>query len=317
MSQSGILSNAAASPQAAAGTTNASGAAYGSNDEFLALLAQVIAPAAAEPDLPVTTPVAAKALPVDDAQAADAAALAALSQLPFAVPLPLPATNVPAPTTAPATTDDGAAVQDLLQTLAPALEAQVAAVPAADAGAKWLAPDDPLPDATASTDDATTAAALNAPPPRLETSGDGRTTLVVHKIDVPVGHPRWAESVGHEVRLLVERGVPSATLKLSPEHLGPVEVRIDLSGDKANVWFGAAHADTRAALTDAIPRLREMFAGAGLTLGDTGVRQDMPNRAGTSGSASGHGFGSDGDGIVTEAPAVDRLVRVGLVDAYA
>ncbi len=315
MSQSGIPANAAAGAQGAAGAANAASAAYGSNDEFLALLAQVIAPAAAEPDLPVTPPVAAKALPVEDAQAVDAAALAALAQLPFAIPLPLPAANVPAP--AAATTDEGAAAQDLLQTLAPTLGAQVAALPAVDVGAKWLAPDDPLPDATASTDGATRAAALNAPPPRLEMGGDGRTTLVVHKIDVPVGHPRWAESVGHEVRLLVERGVPSATLKLSPEHLGPVEVRIDLSGDKANVWFGAAHADTRAALTDAIPRLREMFAGAGLTLGDTGVRQDMPNRAGTSGNSSGSVFGSENDGIVTEAPAVDRLVRMGLVDAYA
>jgi flagellar hook-length control protein FliK len=161
------------------------------------------------------------------------------------------------------------------------------------------------------------AAAAAAAPPRVEATGNGREVAVIRRLETPVGHGRWAESVGHEVRLLVERGVQSATLRLTPEHLGPVEVRIDLVGDKTNVWFGAAHADTRAALTDAIPKLREMFSGAGLMLGDTGVRQDTPGRFGTPGAQPAFGNAADGDAAAPVTASVAVGLNVGLVDAYA
>ncbi len=309
MSQSGVATSAAAGVQGASGNTGPGATGGLSGDEFLALLAQVIAPPAlAAEDAP-------PALAAQDAAGDDVPVDPALAAWPLGVPLPVPAG--PLPPAGTATGAPGESASDPLQALAPVLDGRVPALPAANEAARLVSPDDPMLDADASADGSEAPGALAAPAPRVEAGADGRETLVVRRIEVPVGHPRWAESVGHEVRLLVERGLPSATLKLSPEHLGPVEVRIDLSGDKANVWFGAAHADTRAALTDAIPRLREMFAGAGLTLGDTGVRQDMSGRAGTPGHAGGFAGPAGSDGAVVEVPAVDRLVRVGLVDAYA
>jgi flagellar hook-length control protein FliK len=145
------------------------------------------------------------------------------------------------------------------------------------------------------------------------TPGGGHA--VVRTIPVPVADHRWPERVGHEIRILVDGGVQQATLRLNPEHLGPVEVRIDVVNDRANVVFGASHADTRAALNDAIPKLREMFAGAGLTLGDAGVRQDAPGanpqplqRAATDGFV---------DGTEESPGSVITVSHVGLVDAYA
>jgi len=119
--------------------------------------------------------------------------------------------------------------------------------------------------------------------------------------------------VGHEVRLLVERGVSSATLRLAPEHLGPIEIRIDVVEDKANVWFGATHADTRAALADALPRLRDMLAGSGMLLGDAGVRQDTP------GGSRDHALQSPSACGQPESVEPERVhvARIGLVDAYA
>ena len=60
----------------------------------------------------------------------------------------------------------------------------------------------------------------------------------------------------------------TTSLRLWPEHLGPLEVRITMNDDQASVWFGAAHADTRAAIENALPRLRELFASQGLSLTD-------------------------------------------------
>ena len=65
-------------------------------------------------------------------------------------------------------------------------------------------------------------------------------------------------------------------MRVSPEHLGPVEVKISVHNGDASVWFGANHPDTRAALEQALPRLREMFANQGLTLTDSGVSRESP-----------------------------------------
>jgi flagellar hook-length control protein FliK len=60
--------------------------------------------------------------------------------------------------------------------------------------------------------------------------------------------------------------------------LGPVEVRIDVRDGATSVWFGAAHPDTRSALEQSLPRLRELFAASGLLLADAGVARDAPRQ---------------------------------------
>jgi len=168
-------------------------------------------------------------------------------------------------------------------------------------------PVEPPPPTTTFGFDATLAATRAGAPSPTSLGESVRT------VQVPVGDRHWPDAVGHEVRLLVERGVSSATLRLSPEHLGPVEVRIEVVEDKANVWFGAANADTRAALADALPRLRDMLAASGMLLGDAGVHQDAPggsrNPALQPPSASGQ------PESVEPEPA--HVARIGLVDAYA
>src|SRR5690606_20688457 len=59
---------------------------------------------------------------------------------------------------------------------------------------------------------------------------------------------------------------------------GPLEVRISMNQNTAHIWFGAQHADTRAVLAETLPRLREMFAEAGLSLGHAGVSQEAPGQ---------------------------------------
>lgn len=135
-------------------------------------------------------------------------------------------------------------------------------------------------------------------------------------VNVPVGSSRWADEIGSRMTMMVEQGKHTASLRLSPEHLGPLEVRITMNGDQASVQFGAAHADTRSALENALPRLREMFASQGLSLADANVSREPPRQqqnATPLPSSSSSGFGGD-EGVTSVSAA---QVRLGLLDAYA
>lgn len=129
-----------------------------------------------------------------------------------------------------------------------------------------------------------------------------------------VGTQAWNEELGTRVTVMAERGQQSASLRLSPEHLGPLEIRIAIRDDQASVWFGAAHADTRAAIEHALPRLREMFAAQGMSLTDAGVSREPPREQLPTPSRQGSGVAE---------PASETLVtslqvsRAGLIDAYA
>ena len=130
----------------------------------------------------------------------------------------------------------------------------------------------------------------------------------------PVGSAAWADEIGTRVVMMTESGNHTASLKLSPEHLGPLEISITVRDDKASVWFGAAHADTRAAIETALPRLREMFEAQGLSLADAGVFREPPReqpvvKNNTTSAVQGE--------ATEEVASVSSRARLGLVDAYA
>ena len=130
----------------------------------------------------------------------------------------------------------------------------------------------------------------------------------------PVGSAAWADEIGTRVVMMTEAGNHTASLKLSPEHLGPLEISITVRDDKASVWFGAAHADTRAAIETALPRLREMFEAQGLSLADAGVFREPPREQPV--VKNNAVSGEQGD-VTEEVASVSGRARLGLVDAYA
>jgi flagellar hook-length control protein FliK len=139
-------------------------------------------------------------------------------------------------------------------------------------------------------------------------------SAVTHTVHSPVGSAAWADEVGTRVVMMTESGNHTASLKLSPEHLGPLEINITVRDDKASVWFGAAHADTRAAIETALPRLREMFESQGLSLADAGVFREPPREQPAVKNDSMSAGQSD---VAEEVTSVNVRARLGLVDAYA
>lgn len=138
------------------------------------------------------------------------------------------------------------------------------------------------------------------------------------QLGLPVGSHGWAEELGTRLALQSVRGEYSGSLRLSPEHLGPLEVQIRLQDDKASVVFGAQHADTRTALHEALPRLRELFASSGLQLLDASVTRDgsrqqaLPPRV-----ARGLGVAAVTDSPPEARPLAMGLRHRGLVDTIA
>jgi flagellar hook-length control protein FliK len=115
---------------------------------------------------------------------------------------------------------------------------------------------------------------------------------------------------------MANQGLESASLKLSPEHLGPLEIHISVRDGDASVWFGATQPDTRAAIEQALPRLRQMFASQGLTLADAGVSRESPRQQSKTSSSQGVAAMSNVGGADLPISAAMR-VSLGLLDTYA
>jgi flagellar hook-length control protein FliK len=124
--------------------------------------------------------------------------------------------------------------------------------------------------------------------------------------------------VTSQVTGLAQSGVTQAQLQLNPADMGPVQVHITLQAGQASVWFGATHADTRAALEQSLPRLRELFAGAGMPLTDSGVFREPPQQQqAPSLPAASSAALANADAVT--APTVTQVsnIRLSLLDTYA
>lgn len=144
----------------------------------------------------------------------------------------------------------------------------------------------------------------------IHSAGNPAATL-----SAPVGTNAWTDQLGARLTWMTHQGIQSASLQLSPEHLGPLQVSISVHHGQASVWFGAAHAETRQALEQAMPQLRQMFSGQGLTLADSGVSRESPrDQAPRKGSVGQIGAIAEDSGAGTSGSVAAHL---GLVDAYA
>jgi len=94
----------------------------------------------------------------------------------------------------------------------------------------------------------------------------------------PFGDAGWNQELGNKLIWMNSQGVPSAELRLNPENLGPIHIRVDVSQDQATVSFTAQHAAVKEAIENAIPKLRDMFSGQQLNLVDVNVSQQQSDQ---------------------------------------
>lgn len=147
------------------------------------------------------------------------------------------------------------------------------------------------------------------------------------RIPARVGTPAWDNQVTQKVIFMAAGGEQSASLTLNPPELGPMQVVLSVSNDTTNVTFSAAQPEVRQALENSMPKLREMLAESGISLGNANVNANMPdqaqanaNQGGSHGGGHGQGRFNNGNNVAaadTPAPRPSRRNENGLVDTFA
>ncbi len=153
-----------------------------------------------------------------------------------------------------------------------------------------------------------------------------RAEAAVGNIAVPITHPNWSNNLGESIKWMVQQHTQHADLRLTPPDLGMLEVRVQVNNNQTNITFSSPHAQVCDAVEAALPRLRDMFGQAGLSLGDVNVNvshQSLSQQHAQNGGAQTPGHGG-GDGHAEDNDAITHVVSplvprygAGLVDLYA
>jgi flagellar hook-length control protein FliK len=311
-------------------------------------LAQALRESALQTDLPASDAAPADAVAADVAPADAAALLAGLGIVPPAQrrdPDLAPATE----TAMPSTSTPGSPRADSVLVLPTAVAAGQSLASDEKAGPvklesalnQTLAADEKPANfaaalATASIVD-NAAAPTVAPDPTPDTlaaianSLPGKANDVVPKRETSLSVPTsihnqdWASDFGQKIVWLASNDRQAAQITLNPAQMGPIEISLNLEKGHATASFVSASADVREAIETALPRLREMFASAGIELGQTNVsaesfRQQAGSGNGYSGasqSSSDNAILVAGSGAALPARAFAGRHGSGLVDTFA
>lgn len=160
-----------------------------------------------------------------------------------------------------------------------------------------------------------------------EFRSEGLARAQTFPITVPFDDPRFSGALSERVQWLVREGIQSAELTLHPQDMGPIRIEMSIDGTAASIDFAATQADTRAAIEQSLPRLRDLLADQGLQLGGTKIgadtsRQDNPgSRArqsgGTSRTATVDVPDATSDGVPVSGMSAPRRNAAGRIDLFA
>lgn len=130
----------------------------------------------------------------------------------------------------------------------------------------------------------------------------------------------WSGDLGERVLWLVGRRESLAELRLDPPDLGSLEIRVHHEKDATSVHFLVQSGAARDLLESALPRLRELFGEAGLSLQHLEVSERQPGRHGGGqdlGPGGGRARREEEPSAVGERPWLPRGRGEGLIDTYA
>jgi len=159
--------------------------------------------------------------------------------------------------------------------------------------------------------------------PALDTRKEGTALPVKFEVSQPLHAPAWRDSFADRVSWVANARQPSAEMQINPPNLGPVEIRVNMNADQANLSFYSPHAAVREAIQAALPRLQESLSASGLTLGEVFVGADSQSgqQPGNREHGARHSARRTSDFAVGDPPAAVTWLRpgggLGRVDLFA
>ncbi|MDC9620768.1 flagellar hook-length control protein FliK [Xenorhabdus sp. XENO-7] len=124
-----------------------------------------------------------------------------------------------------------------------------------------------------------------------------------------LGSEEWQQQLNQHVLFFNRNGLQQAELRLHPQELGALHIRLNVEDNQAQLHFVSAHQHVRTALEAALPGLRHALAENGIQLAQSSVGGDtqgnwQQEQAGDSPSHSHHSAKAQGQdsAAVTQMP---------------
>ncbi|NBO77139.1 MAG: flagellar hook-length control protein FliK [Betaproteobacteria bacterium] len=96
------------------------------------------------------------------------------------------------------------------------------------------------------------------------------------------GHEALSKRLGEALasRLLaqIDKGEWQIRLTVAPQHLGPIDIDLQMRGQRIDAQFQVAHGQTQALIQDNLPRLREAVGASGMDLASVWVSGGWSDR---------------------------------------
>ncbi|MCW8090363.1 flagellar hook-length control protein FliK [Alteromonas sp. ASW11-130] len=129
--------------------------------------------------------------------------------------------------------------------------------------------------------------------------------------DKPVNLQRaeGQQQLSEKIRWMINSRSSLAEIRLDPPELGSMQVRVNISGDTANVNFVVQSQHAKDTLTEAENRLRDMLAEQGITLGESFVQQQGSQQENAEGEHGGSGHRGESSEDEEQSSAVEMNVR--------
>lgn len=171
---------------------------------------------------------------------------------------------------------------------------------------------------------------VTAPPLAAHASLPALGSPVAAPIDAPSqgfrdspGSAQWQRALDDQLMVMVSKGNQHARIRMHPEELGQLDIRIAIGKDRVDLNFAVQHTAVAQALNQHLPHLAQLFAEQGLAMGQASVSQQQADGGNPAGGGDGrapqswaNAWTGQGEEIVSTPGNWTPLNR-GLFDAFA
>ncbi|MDS1309564.1 flagellar hook-length control protein FliK [Marinobacter xiaoshiensis] len=133
-------------------------------------------------------------------------------------------------------------------------------------------------------------------------------------VDVPVNHAEWGDKLMGKLSWLTAKNLSVAEIHLTPPDMGPMEVRVRVQNDQANITVHAANPVVREQLELHSHRLRDMLGEQGLSLAQFDVSDNSRNSSGEQNTGDGDGSSTGSGTTLSAGESGDEGGQAGSLD---